>query len=213
MTDRYTTTIESWNKLADAYNEKFMDLDLYNGTYDVFCDLVEQTDAHIFEIGCGPGNITRYLLGKRPGFAIDAIDVSPAMAVLAKQNNPQANVSVMDCREIGNVTQNYNGVVCGFCLPYLEKTDCERMINDCARLLLPDGVLYLSAIEGDYAASGWGTDSKGNNKMFVHYYDATYLTDVLKQNGFSVTTTERIPYKNAKGEESTHLVILARKKR
>lgn len=212
MSERYTTTFESWNRLADAYQEKFMDLDLYNSTYDVFCDLAEQANARIFEIGCGPGNITKYLLEKRPDFVVDAIDVSPAMAALAKQNNPLANVSVMDCREIGSITQKYHGVICGFCLPYLEKTDCERLFNDCANLLLPDGVLYVSAIEGDYATSGWGTDSKGNNPMYVYYYSESLLTDILKQTGFVITTVERIPYTMANGNSSVHLIILARKK-
>ncbi len=213
MTDRYTTTFESWNKLADAYNDKFMDLDLYNNTYDVFCDLAEQPDARIFEIGCGPGNITKYLLAKRPDYTIEAIDVSPAMAALAKQNNPRATVSIMDCRQISSITAKYNGVMCGFCLPYLEKTECERLIKNCFNLLLPDGVLYLSTIEGDYATSDWGTDSKGNNRMFVYYYNEDYLTGVLKQNGFAVTTVERINYVAANGNTSVHLVIIARRKR
>lgn len=212
MSERYTTTLESWDKLADAYQEKFMYLDLYNDTYDRFCNLVKLPAARIFEIGCGPGNITKYLLEKRPEYTIDAIDASPAMAALAKQNNPPANVSVMDCREIGSIPQKYHGIACGFCLPYLEKTDCERLFKDCASLLLPDGVLYVSAIEGDYAASGWGTDSKGEHKMYVYYYDETYLTGFLKQNGFAITAVERIPYTMANGNSSVHLVILARKK-
>lgn len=39
-----------------------MDLDLYNDTYDAFCQAVYKPGARIFEIGCGPGNITRYVL-------------------------------------------------------------------------------------------------------------------------------------------------------
>ncbi|HKC68335.1 MAG TPA: class I SAM-dependent methyltransferase, partial [Bacteroidia bacterium] len=68
--DRYQNTFETWNKLAHNYQGKFMDFDLYDDTYNTFCQLLEKPNAKIFEIGCGPGNITRYLLTKHPDFKI-----------------------------------------------------------------------------------------------------------------------------------------------
>ena len=38
----YQITFETWNKVAAAYQEKFMELDLYNDTYDAFCALIEK---------------------------------------------------------------------------------------------------------------------------------------------------------------------------
>ena len=64
----HKATIETYNKLAESYKEKFMDLDLYDDTYDLFCKLITKPNANIFEIACGPGNITKYLLQKRPDF-------------------------------------------------------------------------------------------------------------------------------------------------
>ena len=55
--DKYKETFKTWNKVASLYEDKFMDLDLYNNTYDYFCELVKD-NAKILEIGCGPGNIT-----------------------------------------------------------------------------------------------------------------------------------------------------------
>ncbi len=49
--DRYQTIFETWDKLASADQDKFMDLDLYNDTYDRFCELVSKPDANIFELG------------------------------------------------------------------------------------------------------------------------------------------------------------------
>ena len=86
--DSYQITFQTWNKVATLYQDKFMNVDLYNDTYDRFCELVEKPNPAIFEIGCGPGNITKYLLAKRPDFQIDAIDVAPNMIELAKANNP-----------------------------------------------------------------------------------------------------------------------------
>jgi trans-aconitate methyltransferase len=89
--DRYKETFDTWNKVARLYQEKFMDLDLYDDTYDTFCDEVNIENATILEIGCGPGNITKYILNKRPDFIIDGIDISPNMIELAKTNNPTAD--------------------------------------------------------------------------------------------------------------------------
>src|SRR5829696_71014 len=89
--DNYQKTFETWDKVATLYQEKFMNLDLYNDTYNKFCELIKKPNATIFEIGCGPGNITKYLLAKKPDIQIYAIDVAPNMIQLAKANNPTAH--------------------------------------------------------------------------------------------------------------------------
>ena len=88
--DNYQETFETWNKLASLYQDKFMDLELYNESYDAFCNSIAKENANILEIGCGPGNITKYLLLKRPNYQIYGIDVAPNMIELARQNNPTA---------------------------------------------------------------------------------------------------------------------------
>jgi trans-aconitate methyltransferase len=85
--DKYEITFDTWNKIASSYQERFMDLDLYNDTYDIFCSLIGQ-NAQIFEIGCGPGNITKYILSKRSDLQIEGIDIAPNMIKLAEKNNP-----------------------------------------------------------------------------------------------------------------------------
>ena len=112
--DSYKETFDTWNKVAALYEDKFMNLDLYNNSYDFFCDQLTKIKSTIFEIGCGPGNITKYMLSKRPDFIIEGIDVAPNMIELAKKNNPTANFFVMDCRQIHLQTNKFDGIVCGF---------------------------------------------------------------------------------------------------
>ena len=61
MEDRYTETHKTWNKIAQLYEDVFMDLELYKDTYKKFCDLLSRKDASILEIGCGPGRFSEYL--------------------------------------------------------------------------------------------------------------------------------------------------------
>ncbi|MBP8669619.1 MAG: class I SAM-dependent methyltransferase, partial [Bacteroidia bacterium] len=140
--DRYKETFETWNKLASLYQDKFMDLDLYNNTYDYICNSITRVNAKVLEIGCGPGNITKYLLSKRADFDIFGIDISPNMIELAEKNNPTAKFAVMDSRQIDELKTNYDGIVCGFCLPYLSQTDSQKLIADCYNLLNENGLTY-----------------------------------------------------------------------
>ena len=53
--DSYKETFETWNKIAVLYQDKFMDLDLYDDTYDAFCEQIAKINPTILEIGCGHG--------------------------------------------------------------------------------------------------------------------------------------------------------------
>lgn len=210
-TDHYKTTFQTWDKLALIYQEKFMDLNIYDDSYDTFCKLIEKSDARVFEIGCGPGNVTKYLLSRRPDLKIEAIDVSPNMIRLARENNPSADFKVMDCRETGNLNSRYDAIICGFCMPYLSREDCAKLIKDCSSLLNNGGIIYFSAIEGDYNKSGFETSSDGQFKMFVYYHEEDYLHQELKKNNFEPAAIKRIPYPKA-DEISRHIIFIAKKK-
>ncbi|MND58364.1 Trans-aconitate 2-methyltransferase [compost metagenome] len=211
MNDPYQQTFQTWNKVASLYQENFMDLDLYNDTYDRFCKLIEKEGAKVFEIGCGPGNVTKYLLAKRPDLYVEGIDIAPNMIELAKKNNPTANFQVMDCREIDRLTDMFDAVMCGFCMPYLSKEDCAKLIKDCSNLLNPGGVLYFSVIEDEYSKSGCETNSLGD-KMYIYYHEVPYLQDYLKENSFDQIEIERKEYVKAGELHSIHMIFIAKKK-
>ena len=212
LMDHYKHTFQTWDKLASSYQDRFMDLDLYNDTYDRFCDLIKRQDASIFEIGCGPGNITRYLLAQRPDFKIKATDIAPSMLALAKENNPGIETELMDCREIDKVHEQFDGIVCGFCLPYLSKNDSRKFIKDCSSLLPSGGVLYFSAIEGKYASSDYETSGDGQHRIFVYYHEAGYLRKWLNQYGFEASDCIRKQYVKADGTATVHIIFIAKRK-
>lgn len=94
--DKTRTLREIFNKYANKYNDKFKDFELYNDTFDVFCDKVKKEKADILEIACGTGNITQYILKKRPDLKILGLDIAENMIELAKSNNSKAEFKVMD---------------------------------------------------------------------------------------------------------------------
>ncbi|MCE3259221.1 MAG: methyltransferase family protein [Bacteroidetes bacterium] len=210
--DKYSMTLNAYNRLAKAYEDKFMDLDLYDDTYDQFCSLIPVTNASILEIGCGPGNISRYLLRKNPGYRIHGIDAAPNMIDLAIKNNPAAEFSVMDCRNVLSINKTFDGIISGFCMPYISKEECQKQIQDCYTLLNKGGVFYMSVIEGDYNKSGFETTSDGKEKFHVYYHEADYLLKFLSEAGFGTPESTRLDFPRADGSVLKNLILISRKK-
>ena len=208
--DKYKTTFESWDKVASLYEEHFMDLDLYNDTYDAFCEAMEKSNPEILEIGCGPGNITKYMLSKRPDFDLMGIDIAPNMIELAKKNNPKATFQVMDSRDIDQLKTKYDGIICGFCIPYLSKSDCSKLIKDMKNLLSEKGILYLSFIEGDYEKSGYQSGSSGD-QVYFYYHTLEKIQTDLSGNGFEMIDIYNKNYTRKDGTSETHTILIARK--
>ena len=206
--DRYTETFKTWNKQATLYEDRFMDLDLYHATYDFFCSLM--TKPKLLEIGCGPGNATKYLLKNRPDFNVFGIDVAPNMIELAKKNNPTAVFAIMDCRQISELESKFDGIVCGFCLPYLTHSDCEKFIADCNNLLNENGQMYLSFVEGDPGKSDFQVGS-GGDRVYFYYYKLDWLRDQLLKNNFNQIQVFTVQYQRAEDKMEMHTILTAQK--
>lgn len=208
--DKSQKAVEVFNKCANLYEERFMDFDLYNDTFDLFCDSIENQNAAVLELACGPGNITKYLLQQRPDFKILGTDLAPNMIELAQKNNPTATFQLLDCRDSLKLNKTFGGIMCGFGLPYLSKEEAIQLIKDAGNCLNKNGVLYLSTMEDDYGKSGLKKGSTGD-EIFMHYHQEDYLAEALKQNGFKIIALQRKKFPEQNGTYTTDLILIAKK--
>jgi ubiquinone/menaquinone biosynthesis C-methylase UbiE len=208
--DKSQNAVNIFNKLADAYQNQFMDVGMYGATFDLFCECIEKQNAEVLELACGPGNITKYLLTKRPDLKILGTDLAPNMVELAIVNNPTANFEIMDCRAIHQLAKKYDAIMCGFCLPYLSKEEAIQLMHDALKVLNKNGVIYISTMEDDYSKSGLKKGSTGD-EIYMHFHQADYLTEALVKNGFKMVNIERIESKLTNGDVVIDLVIIAKK--
>lgn len=208
--DKTQRAAEVFNKNANLYQERFMDFDLYNDTFDLFCDSIETENAQILELACGPGNITKYLIQKRTDFKILGTDLAPKMIELAQNNNPSAKFELLDCRDFLQFNQKFDGIMCGFGLPYLSKEDAIQLIKDASEVLNPKGVLYLSTMEDAYSKSGFKKGSTGD-EIFMHYHQVDYLSEALIESGFKIIALERKNFPEQNGTTTTDLILIAQK--
>ena len=209
--DQTKIAVDIFNKLADDYQDKFMDVSLYHNSIVLFCNSIEKEKAEILELACGPGNITKYLLEIRPDFKILGIDLAPNMIELAKINNPTVTFQLLDCKAITTLNKKYDGIICGFGLPYLSKAEAVQFIRNSSQQLTKNGILYISTMEDDNSKSGFKTGSTGDT-MYQNFHQADYLSAALEKNDFNIIHLERKKYIR-NHEKTTDLIIIAIKQR
>lgn len=198
-----------FNKLAEGYQQKFMNVDLYRESFNFFCDHLQIKDPEILELACGPGNITQYLLQKRPDLKILGIDLAPNMIELAKINNPGCQFEVRDGRDLSFLDKKLDGLVCGFFFPYLNKAETLQLIEEVSAKLRSGGLFYISTMEDSYSKSGFKKGSSGD-EIYMHYHEAEYLIHALKKHQLKVLKIDRAKYVY-QGEPTTDLIIIAKK--
>jgi len=202
-----------FSKFAKVYEDKFMDYNVFHDTYDRFLKLLPDNKATVLDIGCGPGNITKYLLQKRQELDVLGIDIAEEMLQLAKVNNPTASFQLLDCKDIDKINSNFDGLLCGFFLPYLSKEEVNSLIIATHKLLNKNGILYISTMEGDYDSSKFiGSSSGGNERIYTYYYKEEYLKSVLLKNGYTILEITRKKQQVENNDtEAVDIVLIAQK--
>ena len=208
--DKNQVAVEVFNKMAHVYQSKFMDVNLYEDTFDFFCNAIEKENAEVLELACGPGNITKYLLNKRPDFKILGTDLSVNMIELAKANNPSAQFKIMDGRDIATISKKHDAIMCGFFLPYLSKEETIKLIHDTSNIVNSKGLFYISTMEDDYNKSAFKKGS-GGDEIFMHYHQADYLIQALTENQFKILKVDRKEYPALDGSKVVDLILIAEK--
>ena len=205
--DHTKIAVGIFDKLAHSYQDRFMDVSMYHASFDIFCNSIKNPNAVILELACGPGNITKYLLEKRPDFKILATDLAPNMIELGKKNSPNADFDLLDLREIKKLGKKFDAIMCGFGLPYLSKQEAIQLIADSAQILNPHGTIYISTMEDHNSRSRFQKGSSGD-EVFINYHQADYLTESLENNGFKIIATQRKNYLHNQ-QDTTDLIIIA----
>lgn len=201
---------DAFDKSAKIYQDKNMDVSLFADTFNFFCDNIPANNAAILDIACGPGNITRYLLDRKPDYDVLGIDLAPNMLSLAQTNNPTAQFQQMDCREINQIEKRFEGIMCGFCLPYLTRKEAIELVADAAGLLKPGGVFYLSTMEEDDVTKSRFQISSTGDQVYVNYHREDYLTCALQEHSFEVIHLKRFSSPDKDGLMITDLVLIGK---
>ena len=188
-----------------------MSLELYKDTFDVFLNSL-LPDAHVLELGCGPGNVVQYLKTKRPDLNITGIDLSAEMIKVAIKHNPDCNFQVMDILQSDQIQRQFNAIVAAFSLPYISRGDVERFFSNIGSLSTKSALLYISYMEGPEERSGWEqTSFTGNDELYINYYQKQDIEKKVQDQHFEIVASFNKEYFETDGSITTDIIIIGNK--
>lgn len=209
--DTTKTTIDTYNKSADAFENKFMDYAPYKARVLSFCEWIPKNSC-VLDIGCGPGNVAKLLIESDKNLDVVGVDLSPEMIMRAKMNvkSDRAKFMVVDIKSLVINAGEYDVVIASFCLPHLTDSEAIKLLNDIGTILRENGLLYLSCMGGRTAGFEKTSFSDGDY-IYFNYYSEHFLRQHLAENGLEIFKFHKQDYPEADGSITTDQFILARK--
>ncbi len=207
-TSKTAATIQAYNKNADRYAEKFMDFKPYHKQMNLFERDFMDRDNTVLDLGCGPGNNARIVLGNDPTYKVTGIDLSASTIDLARKNVPEATFQVQDIREITPV-QQYDVILAAFCIVHLTDSETISLLGKISIMLRENGSLYLSFMEGKMP--GFEKTCFSEDKIFFNYYNRNEIVELLAGNGIASEQVSSEKYQEEDGSTTDDIFIFARK--
>lgn len=203
-------TIRTFDKYAQQYFDKYTKYQPYIDSYRYLACMLPDS-GEVLDLACGPGNVCKFLLAEKPQLKIHGIDLSPEMVRVAQLNFPTQRFELGDARNISTLSTRYDAIVAAFFLPYLSAEEVATFIREARAAIKPGGIFYLSTMEGDYAASGYQSNSS-EDRVYIYFHQANKLLEQLQLSGFELIHTERKRFEQNGSPATTDLFIYARAK-
>src|SRR2546425_2688464 len=140
----------SYDRVGKRYVDEFFD-ELERKPFDrqllhQFAEIVG-TQGKVCEIGCGPGQIARYLQDRHLNMC--GVDLSEEMIKWANRLNPDISFQRGDMRALEIPDAYLAGIVCFYAIIHLRREDVPRALTEMHRVLKPGGGLMLSFHGGE----------------------------------------------------------------
>lgn len=180
--------IEAWNAVSAVYADKYGDEILLKPLVQQYlAEFVQHIpeDEMICDMGCGPGQVARYLKNNLHRH-VTGVDLSPKMVEVAATINPGI---VFRCDDILQMdgTGLYGGIAGLYFIVNFKPGVLPKVFNNLYRLLKPEGKLLLSFHIGNDELNRvddlWDSGKGLNFYFFNPETVAKHLTDC----GFKVT--------------------------
>lgn len=184
MKDKNMIAVDTYNKIAQEYDKEFGN-DYSDTPYvDKFLNYLE--GKKVLDIGCGVGNLTKYIMDK--GFNVEGIDLSKGMLNIAKQKYSDIKFYEMNMKEI-TLRKKYDGIMLAYSLFHLTKKEVIEVLPKYYDLLNSNGkiLLILQYGQGERIVN---EPLKEGLKIFINYYSQDEIIEILKNNRFKILYTD-----------------------
>ena len=189
MNNIVSNTQASYDQVAVEYAEKFKD-EMDDKPFDRDClDRLAREVGNlgpICDIGCGPGQIARYLY--RQGVDTLGVDLSPRMVAEAQRLNPDIHFHQGDMLSLPDADDSWGGIAAFYCIIHIPREQIVDALREMKRVLKPGGVLLVTFHIGQeikHLDEWWG---KPVNLDFAFYLPEE-MEAWLKEAGYKLEET------------------------
>jgi SAM-dependent methyltransferase len=150
--------------------------------------------AHVLEVGCGTGVLTRALAALPGVGAVVGVDLAESLVAKARELAPGLRFEQADARSLPFAGESFDVAVFDSTLSHVPEP--ERALGEAFRVLRPGGLL--AAFDGDYATTTVALDEHDPLQTCVNAMMAGSVTDrrvmrrlpaLLRDGGFELAGT------------------------
>ena len=212
LKDESTKSVrESYDRTADEYMRRiFGELEHKPFDRELLNRFAAQVGdrGEVCDMGCGPGHVARYL--HAAGTRVFGLDLSPRMIENARKLNPDLTFRVGNIMDLDLEDATLAGIAAFYSIVNIPKESLPLAFREMARVLQPDGQLFLAFHMGDGVT--------GENELWGHpismeffFFRPAEVQGDLELAGFAIEDIiEREPYPDVE-YQSRRAYIFARK--
>lgn len=181
--DPVTGTMSTYDQIATDYAERWQNRGVLETDMDRFVSLLS-VGGLVCDVGCGPGFDTAVL--RQKGLHVIGLDRSLSMMQTGRiEHGINAPFVQVDMRDLPLGKTAVDGLWVCASLLHLPREDVAQTLQDFARKLKSNGILYLSVKMGDDAK--WvPTPFNDDLTRFFTYWQPETLDPLLNQAGFTI---------------------------
>jgi len=187
---------DTYQKIAGAYADAFFD-DVADLPFVDELVAVLSKDARVLDLGCGPGQFSKYLAEK--GFAVEGIDVSEEMLAIARAKVPGVQFKKMDMRALDYPDASFDGILAAYSIIHIPTPELPRVLTELKRVLRPDGYILFIVQKGEADQVVDEPLAKGE-KVFMNFFNEDRLNRLLGAAGLTV-------FKQGLGQQTSEDVL------
>jgi ubiquinone/menaquinone biosynthesis C-methylase UbiE len=185
----------SYNSVAEQYAVEFF-RELERKPFD--CEVLDafavsvRGKGEVCEIGCGPGQISRYLQDR--GATMRGVDLSRKMVKCARRLSPDISFEQGDMLALDLPDGSLAAIVSFYAIIHIKRDKVTRALQEMNRVLQPGGLLLLSfhAGAGELHRDEWYDKPVS---IDVTLFANDEMSGYLESSGFEVVKiSEREPY-------------------
>jgi len=190
---------DTYNKIAENWHKDHSIDDWWVEGTDHYVAFLPK-NARVLDVGCGSGVKSKYLFDR--GISVLGIDFSEKLVAIAKREVPGAQFQVMDMRDIGELSGEFDGIFAQASLLHIPKKEIGGLLSNFCTKLKPGGLLYIAVKEARQGKPDEEikieTDYGYPYERFFSYFTKDELREYLRELKLTTVFEDRMSQNGGK---------------